>query len=303
MWYLHTSSKRCSGAQYLCLWRQLLLIGTASLVFSMLVGCGTPSISQVSPTVTVAPTSCPAATEMPASTAPPSPTEPALPAPTATEPFPPTPTSPCSPPGGVQPVSSVEIDQGNTSRQQIALTFDAGGPATPTAQILDILAKYHLRVTWFVTGQWAQDNPSLLRGVAADGHEIGNHTMTHPDLTTVSDVQVCQELTLADQVISGITGHTTRPYFRPPYGARNAQVRSLAANLGYRTVYWTIDTIDWREDATPQSITDKVMNHLSNGVIVLMHAGSAVEAQTLDGLIANIQQKGYQIVTLTQLLR
>jgi peptidoglycan/xylan/chitin deacetylase (PgdA/CDA1 family) len=203
----------------------------------------------------------------------------------------------------VQPVSSVEIDRGNTSVAQIALTFDAGGPATPTAQILDILAKYHLHVTWFVTGQWAQENPDLLRRVQSDGHEIGNHTMTHPDLTTVSDAQVCQELTQAEQVISGITGHTTRPYFRPPYGARNAHVRALAANLGFRTVYWTIDTIDWRDDATPQSITDRVMNNLSNGVIVLMHTGSTVEAQTLDGLIAKIGQQGYQIVTLTHLLK
>lgn len=200
-------------------------------------------------------------------------------------------------------MSSVEIDQGTTSRPQIALTFDAGGPATPTTQILDILAKYHLHVTWFVTGQWALDNPDLVQLVHADGHEIGNHTMTHPDLTTLPDAQVCEELNQADQVISNITGQTTRPYFRPPYGARNAHVRTLAANLGYRTVYWTIDTIDWREDATPESITERVMNNLGNGVIVLMHAGSTVEAQTLDGLIAKIEQRGYQIVTLTQLLQ
>ena len=165
------------------------------------------------------------------------------------------------------------------------------------------MAKYHLQVTWFVTGQWATENPDLLRQVQSAGHEIGNHTMTHPDLTTLADAQVCQELTQAEQVISRITGQTTRPYFRPPSGARNAHVRTLAANLGYRTVYWTIDTIDWRDDATPASITDRGMNTLSNGVIVLMHAGSTVEAQTLDGLIAKIEQRGYQIVTLTQLLQ
>jgi peptidoglycan/xylan/chitin deacetylase (PgdA/CDA1 family) len=199
-------------------------------------------------------------------------------------------------------VSSVEIDQGTTSRPQIALTFDAGGPATPTTHILDILAKYHLQVTWFVTGQWAEVNPDLLWRIHTDGHEIGNHTMTHPDLTTLPDAQVCQELTQAEQVISGIIGQTTRPYFRPPYGARTAHVRTLAANLGYRTVYWTIDTIDWREDATPALITERVMKNLGNGVIVLMHAGSTVEAQTLDGLIAKIEEQGYQIVTLTQLL-
>jgi peptidoglycan/xylan/chitin deacetylase (PgdA/CDA1 family) len=289
----------------------------ATLLALLLVGCGGPPTTQIVPTATALPTPCPVATSTtlptPTATATPSPTAPPAPSPTARpsptptatpKPHPtPTPTSACVPPPGVQPVSSVEIDQGNTSRPQIALTFDAGGPATPTAQILNILAKYHLHVTWFVTGQWALDNPELVQRIHAEGHEIGNHTMNHLDLTTLPDARVCQELNQAEQVISGITGQTTRPYFRPPNGARNAHVRALAANLGYRTVYWTIDTIDWREDATPESITERVMNNLSNGVIVLMHAGSTVEAQTLDGLIAKIEQRGYQIVTLTQLLR
>jgi peptidoglycan/xylan/chitin deacetylase (PgdA/CDA1 family) len=76
-----------------------------------------------------------------------------------------------------------------------------------------------------------------VRRIHADGHEIGNHTMTHPDLTALSDAQLCQELNQADQVISHIIGQTTRPYFCPPDGARNAHIRALAASLGYRPAY------------------------------------------------------------------
>lgn len=283
-----------------------IMLTMLAFALVLLVGCGQSPATQTptatpypSPTATLFPSPTATPTPSPTATPFPSPTPTRPPSPTRT----PTPTSACVPAPGVQPVSSTEVDRGNTSRPQIALTFDAGGPATPTAQILDILARHDLHVTWFITGDWAQDNPDLVRRVQSNGHEIGNHTMTHADLTTLPNERVCQELLQADRVLSGITGRTTRPYFRPPNGARNATVRALAANLGYRTVYWTIDTIDWREDATPQSITDRVMNNLGNGVIVLMHAGSTVEAQTLDGLITKIEQRGYQIVSLSQLLK
>lgn len=195
------------------------------------------------------------------------------------------------------------IDIGNTSQPRLALTLDAGGPSAPTSRILDILAKHHVRVTFFVTGEWANQNPDLVRRIHADGHEIGNHTMHHLDLRTLPDEQVCSELNQANQVISNLTGVTTRPYYRPPYGSRDARVRDLAAQLGYRTVYWTVDTLDWQPSATPDSITRIVMDHLGNGVIMLMHAGSQVESETLDGLMTKIEQAGYQIVTLSELLR
>jgi peptidoglycan/xylan/chitin deacetylase (PgdA/CDA1 family) len=211
--------------------------------------------------------------------------------------------NPCATPPGVQPVSPVEIDIGNTNRPRIALTFDAGGPSTPTAQILDILARHHVHSTFFITGDWANLNPDLVRRIHNDGHEIGNHTMHHIDLRTLSDAQVCNELNQAEQVLSGITGVTTRPYFRAPYGGRDSRIWNLAANLGYRSVYWTIDTLDWESTATPDSITKRVMDGLRNGVIVLMHAGSNVEAQTLDGLMTKIEQRGYQMVTVTEVLQ
>jgi peptidoglycan/xylan/chitin deacetylase (PgdA/CDA1 family) len=209
-------------------------------------------------------------------------------------------SSSCETPPDVQPVSAAEIDIGDTSRPLIALTFDAGGPPAPTARILDILAKHQAHSTFFITGEWANQNPDLVRRIHNEGHEIGNHTMHHPDLRTLPDQGVCTELSQAEDVISSLTGATTRPYYRPPYGGRDNRIRALAAQIGYRTVYWTIDTLDWQTTATPDSITKTVLAHIGNGVIILMHAGSQVESAMLDELMTKIEQMKYQMVTVTQ---
>lgn len=203
----------------------------------------------------------------------------------------------------MQPVSAAEIDIGNTGGPRIALTFDAGGPSEPTARILDILAQHHVHATFFITGDWANLNPDLVRRISSEGHEIGNHTMHHPDLRTLPDQEVCTELNQADQVLSSLTGVTTRPYYRPPYGGRDNRVRNLAAQSGYRTVYWTVDTLDWQTNATSESITKIVMDTITGGAIILMHAGSQVESETLDGLMTKIEQRGYKMVTVTQVLQ
>ena len=212
-------------------------------------------------------------------------------------------SSSCDTPPDVQPVSAAQIDIGDTSRPLIALTFDAGGPSEPTARILDILGKHQVHSTFFITGDWANQNPDVVRRIHSEGHEIGNHTMHHPDLRTLSDQGVCIELSQADQVISSLTGATTRPYYRPPYGTSDNRVRTLAAQIGYRTVYWTMDTVDWQKTATQDSITKTVMGNIKNGAIVLMHAGSQVESETLDGLMTKIEQMEYQMVPLTQVLQ
>lgn len=279
------------------------IVSFAALV--LLLGCGGTSGTNGTPTphatATFAgftPTSPPGLSQSPS----PGVTVTTIPTKTST-PTPQPTSSPCDTPQGVQPMSPAEIDIGNTGRPHVALTFDAGGPSAPTATILDILAKHHVHSTFFITGDWANLNPDLVRRIHNDGHEIGNHTMHHQDLVTLPDEQVCTELNQAEQVISHLTGVTTHPYYRPPYGSRDTRVRGLAAEIGYRTVYWTIDTLDWQTTATPDSITKIVMENISSGAIILMHGGSQVEAETLDGLMTRIEQLGYQMVTVTDALQ
>ncbi len=280
------------------------------LALLLLIGCGGTSNTNgstptpIRPTATSSPLATPVRSATSVSTPSPGKTVVSNPLPTQGTTQTPQPTqSSCLTPPGVQLVSAAEIAIGNTSRPRIALTFDAGGPSEPTGRILDILAKHHVHSTFFITGDWANLNPDLVRRIHNEGHEIGNHTMHHPDLRTLSDQGVCTELNQAERVISSLTGVTTRPYYRPPYGGRDTRVRTLAAQIGYRTVYWTIDTLDWQMTATTDSITKIVMTNIKNGAIILMHAGSQVESETLDGLMTKIEQMGYQTVTVTQVLQ
>ena len=126
---------------------------------------------------------------------------------------------PCS--TSVPPVSATEITIGNTSKPWVALTFDAGGDVAPASTILSVLKNRGVHATWFFTGQWAQQNPQILTGVAQAGYQIGNHTMTHADLTTIPTDDICRQLNQTDQVVSAYSGRTTtRPYYRPPNGSR-----------------------------------------------------------------------------------
>ena len=209
---------------------------------------------------------------------------------------------PCA--SSVPPVSASEINIGNTSTKQVALTFDAGGDVAPSSTMLSILNRRSVHATWFFTGVWAQQSPVLVRQVANSGYEIGNHTMTHTDLATVANVEECKQLNTADATISRITGRsTTRPYFRPPYGSRDARIRQTAANLGYRTVTWTIDTLDWQTDSTPDRILQIIKDNLKPGAIILMHAGSVSETQALDTVITYLQGQGYSLKTITEIIQ
>ncbi len=211
------------------------------------------------------------------------------------------PSAALSPCARTTPVDPAEIVIGNTSKKQVALTFDAGGEVAPASTILSILNNRAVHATWFFTGEWAQQSPQIVKGVAQGGYEIGNHSMTHPYLTTIADTEICRQLNQADQVISGLSGRTTtRPYYRPPYGSRTEHTRQLAASIGYRTVIWTIDTLDWQTDSTPERIIQRITSQLTPGAIILMHAGSSSEAKALDQVITLLQQQGYALVTLSE---
>ncbi len=168
---------------------------------------------------------------------------------------------------------------------------------------MEVLQKHSIKGTFFVTGSWADQNSSLLGQISRQGHEVFNHTYTHPHLTQLSDSQIADEFRKAETAISTATGKTTKPYFRPPYGDRNARVLQAAAKEGYRSVYWTIDALDWKENITAKEVKDRIVNNLANGSIFLMHIGDDITGQILDEVIVEIKSRGYAIVSLTEGLK
>lgn len=213
--------------------------------------------------------------------------------------------SPCALPG-VNPVAPRVITAGTFGRREVALTFDAGGAEGQPFALLDTLKnKGNIPATFFFTAEWAQSHQAVVNRVKSDGHRIGNHTVDHSDLVSParSDAFICYQLGLANQIIAdraGIAG--TRPYFRPPNGSYNAQVVNSAAGIGYTTVLWSIDTIDWNDATTANAIYNKVVSNLAPGKIILMHVGSLHEPEALPRVIDYIRGQGYNIVSLDQLL-
>ncbi len=201
------------------------------------------------------------------------------------------------------PALGGEIERGPESSKRVALTFDAGSTNVPTPAILAALRTRGLRCTFFLTGRWAEQYPDTVRAIAAAGHELANHTYTHPDLTQLSDAAIADELRRTDEKVRALTGRNTRPYFRAPFGARNRRVLQAASAAGYRHVYWTVDSWDSvRKDITASAIRARVTSLTGPGHIVLLHCGSAATAEALPQLIRDLQSEGYQIVTVTQLL-
>jgi peptidoglycan/xylan/chitin deacetylase (PgdA/CDA1 family) len=144
--------------------------------------------------------------------------------------------------------------------------------------------------------------PELVRRIVAEGHELGNHSDTHPDLTTLPDRQVVAELARAEAAVMAVTGQTTRPWFRPPLGARDERIRNLAAAMGYRTVYWTLDSTDWREETTAAMVRQRVLQYAGDGAIIVCHVGSQATGEALPSLLDDLIAAGYRPVTLSELL-
>ena len=200
------------------------------------------------------------------------------------------------------PIDFTEIVRGDQNKNQVVFTFDGGAGVQSLQMILDTLKKYGIKGTFFITGKWAEGNPNLVKQISDAGHEIFNHTYDHPHLTQLTDEQIIDELNRAEEIISAITGKSTKPFFRPPFGERDSRVLAAAEKAGYRSVYWTIDVLDWKESEgyTAQQSEQRVLNNLKPGTIYIMHVGDNITGQILDELFINIENKGYSIVPLTK---
>jgi peptidoglycan/xylan/chitin deacetylase (PgdA/CDA1 family) len=203
----------------------------------------------------------------------------------------------------VDPQDYSEVVHGDPSLGLIALTFDAGTEGGGSApEVLQILKDRGLHVTFFLSGHWVDHNPELAQQIVADGHEVANHSYDHPDLTHLSDDQIVWELDYTDQVIFDHLGVHSRPYFRPPFGARNRRVLDVAAASGFRSVYWTLDSGDWRDRATAPLVADRVLRFAEPGDIVVEHVASDATAGALPTILDEFDQRGWKVGTVSQVL-
>lgn len=193
-----------------------------------------------------------------------------------------------------------------TTRKLAALTFDDGPDDRFTPQVLDVLKKHRVKATFFLMGRRVHKHPEIVRRIVREGHAIGNHTWSHPNLNKLKLPAVRRELERTGKELEAIAGVRTA-LFRPPYGNATEDVVDLAHRLGMRTIRWSVDTRDW-EGYDSQHILKLVGQQLKPGGIILQHSaggegqemGNTVEA--LEQLIPRWKREGYRFVTVPELL-
>lgn len=194
------------------------------------------------------------------------------------------------------------ITHGDTTKKQVIFTFDGGEGSQSASIVLDTLKKHNTHGTFFLTGTWVTRNPDLAKRMIREGHEIYNHTLTHPHLPSLEISQIKDELRSMDQILFNLTGSSTKPYFRPPYGEYNQDVLTAASRAGYRAVMWTTDAGDWMESEgfTEAETRDRIFSHLEPGAIILMHVGDTITGAILDDVFTKVEGLGYTLVPLSQ---
>jgi len=259
---------------------------------------GPTPLPSASPSPAVSPklTGTPAATPVPSPTA-------SLP-PTLEPTLPPTPApTPPSPPAQV-------IRKGNTNRKTVALTFDAGSDAGYAAQVLDTLKANGVHASFGMTGVWAERNPELVKRIAGEGHHLINHSYDHQSFTGASSgkpaltqAQRWEEMDKTETIVNQLTGATTKPYFRPPYGDYDDSVNADVGARGYQyNVMWSVDSGGWRGISTAE-ITQRCLDGAEPGAIVVMHVGAASQdGPALQGVIDGLRAAGYAIGAVPDVL-
>ena len=183
----------------------------------------------------------------------------------------------------------------------IALTFDDGPNATLTPKLLDLLAARHLKATFFVIGQNAADHPDVLRRAVREGHEIGNHSWSHPNLGKMSDEAVRRELQKTEEAIVAAIGKKPT-LMRPPYGSITAnQKRWIHNEFGYRIILWDVDPLDWKRPG-PSVVTARILKETKAGSIVLSHDIHPPTIEAMPATFDQLMKKGFKSVTVTELL-
>jgi peptidoglycan-N-acetylglucosamine deacetylase len=183
----------------------------------------------------------------------------------------------------------------------IAMTFDDGPSPETTPRLLDILKQRNIKATFFMIGQNAQRNPEIVKRILAEGHEIGNHSWTHPQLSKLSDQRVTDEITKTQDAIKDASGYTP-VLFRPPYGAITSRQKDwIEKQFGLSIIMWSVDPFDWKRPGA-SVIEQRILAGARPGSIILSHD---IHKQTVDAMPATLDalaQKGFKFVTVSQLI-
>ncbi len=229
----------------------------------------------------------------------------------STSPPPPAPTPTSSATGLPSGLRGLDIERIPTDRKIVALTFDAGANADALPSILKTLHATGTPATFFLTGRWSANYPGMVAQIKAGGYRIGNHSDSHPMMTKMTAAAISAEMATARTKIMAAGGTDPRPFFRFPYGDRDARTIAAVNAAGYVPVRWTVDTLGWKGTSggiTRQKVLDRVLAAAQPGEIVLMHLGSnpddhsTLDADALPFIISGLTSRGYRFVTLDALL-
>lgn len=214
---------------------------------------------------------------------------------------------------GKRPIGNASIEDlkkynayyaADTEDKVLYLTFDAGYENGNMPAILDALKKHNAPAVFFMVGNVLKDHPDLVKQIVADGHTIGNHTMTHPDMSKISSQEnFAKELNGVESLYEEITGEKMEKFYRPPQGIYSTTNLSMAKEMGYHTFFWSLAYVDWKQDQQPshEEAFDKLISRVHPGAIVLLHSTSSTNAEILDELLTKWEQMGYTFKPLKDL--
>ena len=214
---------------------------------------------------------------------------------------------------GLPPIGTAGADQlksydaaylGDPSEKVIYLTFDAGYENGSTEKILDTLKKHQVPAAFFLVGNYIEKNADLVRRMVSEGHIVGNHTMHHYDMSKISDRETFRkELSDLEALYQETTGQEMKKYYRPPQGVYSQENLSMAKELGYKTVFWSLAYVDWNNDSQPtkEQAFAKLLPRIHNGAVVLLHSTSRTNGEILEELLTKWQEMGYRFGTLEEL--
>lgn len=191
------------------------------------------------------------------------------------------------------------IFQGNSGAKAVAITVNVDWGEEYIPEMLKQFQAADAKVTFFVTGKWAQKNPDLLKQMYKAGHSIQNHGYKHLHFNSLSPEQGSAEIKKAEEIITRITGQKSI-YFASPYGEFNQNVVAAADKSGYKLIMWSVDTIDWQRPQ-PETIVNRVMKKVHNDAIILMHPTEPT-AKALPEMLKQLQAEKYKMLTIDKVL-